>query len=321
MFSKPTGGERGGAIRACRRALGSFFCRAISVSGLVLLMGLWAPVTAVDAQIVFQDRPRGSEARSFVQEYNQLVQRSTTPGTGNVPGATAAEEFWSAPSFPVLPFRIPDPLAPDDGAYNQALLRRATSQVTRAAELSEQLQAELDHIEDLRTRISNPLWWKAIDANDALNRQVWVLRDRYQSRLLMLYQQAFETLDRIADSNIAQREDTMTLRQTAYRNFAMHAVALGNYEDALKILLEYHRLPLVDQEWPLHYYLSLCYEARLRRARQDRGIHEATLFAIRREADLHHLRAVELKFGRGSPEFQESLERISRRELGTPRYD
>ena len=183
------------------------------------------------------------------------------------------------------------------------------------------MQTELDHIEDLRTRISNPLWWKAIDANDALNRQVRVLRDRYQSRLLTLYQQAFETLDRIADSEIAAREDTVALRKTAYRNFAMHAVALGNYEDALKILLEYHRMPAMDQEWPLHYYLALCYEARLRRARLDRGIHEATLFAIRREADLHHLRAVELKFGRNSPEFQESLERISQRELGTPRHD
>ncbi len=264
--------------------------------------------------------PRGELIHDFVGEYESFVLRHGRGGpVRDVRDSSAIEQAWSLFPHPAPLYDDAAPIAPGDPVYNEALFRRAVSYYQRAREELADFRGELQRIGALREDVRDPLWWKWLDQDDRYDRVERRIRDRYGLRLINYFRETFATLDRIDQVALRRSPRVLELRKRSYRLYAVNQVALGNFTQALKILERFAGLPGVQNEWPLYYYLSLCYGSEFRRARLNRGVSEYTLRELRRRKNLHRLRAVELKFGRGSKEFRETFDAVRLEELGGPR--
>ncbi|MEQ9367292.1 MAG: hypothetical protein RIF32_23880 [Leptospirales bacterium] len=264
--------------------------------------------------------PRGELIHDFVGEYEAFILRHGRNGpVRDVRESGAIEQAWSLFPHPAPLYEDAAPVAAGDPVFNEALYRRAVSYYRRAREELADFRGELEALGALREDIRDPLWWKWIDTTDRYNRAERRVRDRYGLRLTKYFHETFATLDRIDQLALSRSDRVLELRKRSYRLYAVNQVSLGNFTQALKILERFAELPGVDREWPLYYYLSVCYGSEFRRARLNTGVSEYTLRELRRRKNLHRLRAVELKFGRASPEFEESFDAVRLEELGGPR--
>lgn len=229
------------------------------------------------------------------------------------------EREWS--SFEHVPSLRPTPQRSfrNDRDFDEALLRRARTQLEHARRIAARLRGELGEIQRERINIKSDLWWHMLEAGDALDRREGALRRRYNLQLAGAFQRVFGTLDSIASYEMHREEGFRALHKYGLRMHAVYETALGNYPAAFRSLKRYSRYAGTGEEWPLHYYLSVCYRARFRLGLRDRGVSEYHLRYLRSRKNLHFLRAVELKFSRDSPQFQAVHERIRREELGSPR--
>ncbi|MBX7058232.1 MAG: hypothetical protein K1X75_09200 [Leptospirales bacterium] len=206
-----------------------------------------------------------------------------------------------------------------DLRWNEALYRRAVSEFERALQSIEDFRQQLQQIDTARQTLRDPTWWKALDEMARLDRRQTATTLEFHRQQTYWWSRTLATLGRMDRPALHSQSRVVDLRKRALRLYAVNEIALGYYAPALRLLEEYAEFPEVETEWPLHYYLSRCYGGELRRARQDRGIGEAELRELRRRRNLHFLRAVELKFGRPSPEWDETMRRTILDELGTPR--
>lgn len=287
------------------------------------LLGLWiyvAGVAPVFAQRPLTAPPRGELLHDFVGEYESFVLRNGRNGPiRDVRDSSAIEQAWSLFPHPVALYDDAGPIAPDDPAFNEALYRRAYSYYQRAREELADFRGELKALGLLREEIRDPLWWKWIDESGRWDRTERRLRDLYGRRLTTYFRETFATLDRIEQVQLSRSDRVLELRKRSYRLYAVNQVALGNFTPALKVLERFSELPDVEQEWPLYYYLSVCYASEFRRARANTGVPEFTLRELRRRKNLYKMRAVELKFGRRSEEFLKTFDQVRLEELGSPR--
>lgn len=299
--------------------------RPHALRGAALLASLLASLFCGPA--LFADGP----ARSFSEEYNEYAARLAA-GSPDIRTNEAIERAWMMFERVVDDYDYPDPIMPGDGRFNEALYRRAVSEFERALESLGEFRETQRRLEAARQRIRDPLWWKELEEQNRL--------DRVESRETMEFHRVqsywfgrvFATLERIDRPQLARQARAANLRQRALRMYAVNQIALGRYPEARRALTEYANFPgtpmpglapdgflKTEQEWPLHYYLSRAYAAEFRAARRNTAVGEAELRELRRKKNLHYLRAVHLKFGRQSAEFETTLSTIHREELGSPR--
>ena len=254
---------------------------------------------------------------SFRERYAIFKQR----GAGQIRpnNSRVIEREWAAyeyiPDLPQIVTRTRSSVV----LFNQAYYRQAISHYEYALELNEEFREQLDETQRRRMNIRDRLWWKYIDANAVLSRRDFRLRHKYNRLLAMRYRRVFEALDRVQNPDLVGEEFFKKLRKTAYRSYISHQIAQGNFIPALKILQKYRRLPDVENEWPMHYYFSVAYASVFRQALRNRGVGDRRLRQIRRNKNMHMLRAVELRFGRLTPEYEAVWRRIRLDELGPPR--
>lgn len=302
--------------RACapRLRMGFALSRAMAV---LLAYGLTTPLFA-------QEQMRGELTHDFVGAYQDFIQRENRRGPVlDLRDSSNIEQAWSLRPAPNGLRESADaaPLAAGDPRLGAALYRRAFSYYERAVEELRDFRAELAAVGVLRETVRDPLWWRWIESVERANRQEVRLRADYGQRLTGYFRETFRTLDRIGDVELAKSDSALDLRKRSYRLYAVNQVALGNFSAALAVLERLQALPGMDGEWPLYYYLGVCYRAEFRVARGNTGVREATLLELRRRSNLYRMRAVELKYGRASVEFRQLFDAVRLEELGGPRTE
>ena len=304
---------------AGRERLRVSFCACAAIV-LFVYVASTAGSVPVFAQRPQTAPPRGELIHDFADEYEAFILRNGRSGpVRDVRESTAIAEAWSLFPHPLPQYDDAAPVNAGDAAYNEGLYRRAFSFYERAREELDDFRGELEKLGVLREDIKDPLWWRWIDEADRYNRVERNTRLEYGRRLTGYFRETFATLDRIEQVELSRSERVLELRKRSYRLYAVNQVALGNFAPALKILERFQELPGVDQEWPLYYYLSVCYAADFRLARENTGVREVTLRELRRRKNLYKLRSVELKFGRESEEFRRGFDDVRLEELGSPR--
>lgn len=258
---------------------------------------------------------------SFEESYDMYLRRFSGGNARDVVATRQIEKVWSAPVFLRKLYPALDIDSFGRESFYEALYRRAVSQYELAGRTHEEFRAELQKIEDHRVFVDTwePVWWRNIEGHERLNRQRTATRRRYLTRLSNEFRAVFDTLGQIGSTRIRQQERFINLQKDSYRMFSVYQLGLGRYAPALDVLEKYQRFPDVENEWPLHYYLSRSYGGLLRGARKDRSVPGKDLNELRRKRNLHFLRAVDLKFGRRSIEYETTFERIRREELGPVR--
>ena len=284
--------------------------RTATVFGSVLLCAaavVWAPD---------QLRPEGVE-RDFVGEYDLLRRRALNI----VPLLRAADVDRAWASFSWLPEVMPVArYSPEtNAALDEGLYRRAISIYEAAAVKAAKRTRKLNSLEKERLSLPGGPWWLRVDLGDALDREARRTKRRGARSLAVDYIRVLETLDSIRSGTLRESVRTRTLRQAALRRGAVERLLVGDTLSALKLLEQYRRDPGAEQEWPLHFHLARAYEATFRDARRDRGVSEGDLRRLRRRKNLHLLRAVELRYGLSSIQYDAVWKTVRLDELGGPR--
>ncbi|MCB1309253.1 MAG: hypothetical protein KDK30_13765 [Leptospiraceae bacterium] len=287
-------------------------------SGAHFNTALWAESYPDNRRYYTPEIP-GVFAVDFVDSYNLYFQRNGQASDVDGRGSLYIEREWSNPGHLADPYPQPDPVAAGNFAYNEGLFRRTLSLYERGLEDMRTMEEQIGVIAEARNRIQNPLWWKQVDALSQLQRRERNARETAARSISTYMRRAYETLLNVDDLELRETDRYRDLLKLCYRQYAIYQVGLRNHLSALDALRAYARLPDTESEWPLHYYLSICYNAQLRMAVRDTGVPEDRLRAIRRLQHIHHLRAVELKFGRSSQQYRETFERIRRADLASPR--
>ena len=258
-----------------------------------------------------------SGRRLLENEYRLFKKRKTGRPTPTV--TSAIERRWA--SFPYLPETLPiiGHNRRTRAAFNYALYRRALSYYELAQEESAKFRKQLNGLQIKRMNIRDRLWWKHIDQASRIDRDDRRLRRRYNQELAGHYRGIFSTLDRIDQESLRKEKRFRSLQRVAYRMYIVHQVAVGNTYPALEILKKYQAFPGSENEWPMHYYLSVCYGVALRQARRDTGVPEHELKRLRRLKNKHLVDAVELKYGRDSVQYDYIYRKVRLEMLGNPR--
>lgn len=211
------------------------------------------------------------------------------------------ERDWASPLF--VPDPYPESPVSSASEKEEAQLRRAYSFLLGASELAQKMSQELKT--DTSRSIRDPLWWKEVDANSAERRRQNAVRQRYGIELAERYNRVFQSLQEL-DRTAFQSDPRVTwLKRHAYRQYIVIQSAVGNYIPALELLEEYARLPSAEAEWPMHYYFFVCLNHIFTDLRRSTAVREETLIDVRARKNSHWLRAVELKFGKQSAQFEE----------------
>lgn len=255
--------------------------------------------------------------RGFDDDYVLLQKRGE--GLSPTTRAREVERAWAA--FESLPETFPEAKVTPElrSAFDRALYRRAASMYRVAAAHARNRQRYLDETERLKLLPPRGPWWQMIDRNSALDRVAGRARDRYTIDVADNLRNAIDTLDSISREQLRNDPSARGLRQLCLRRYALERLRLDDPLATLRALNRYRQDPTAEGEWPLHYFLSAAYDRVFRSTLRDRGMPEAELRKLRRKKNLHFLRAVELRYGLHSREYEHVWRRVRMDELGPPR--
>lgn len=258
-----------------------------------------------DARILYDDFE--SEYYEFrrIMEKDDPVDRET------------ARRIWSRADLPPEPY-YDFPLMNGD-SWDRAYFRRAIGQYRKSVELIDEMKNVMERLKLRSPSISPGYLWEIQEENDAILRKRKRLAAQYQGRLLDIFNGIFESLSNIRNHDMRNHREFVNLRRSAYRNFVIYSVALRNFIPALEILEKYEKTPGANQEWPTHYYFTICLGHVFRSAQKNTGISDAELRRIRTRKNLYFLYTVELLHGRDSDEYTHALRKVKLDELGAPR--
>ncbi len=275
-----------------------------------------AQATVLIALFVFHGVAGDSARRDLESDY--LIFRRRNEGVNPILRAADVNRAWAA--FDWLPEGTIERHSPaSDAAFDEALFRRAVSIYQEAARRAVRRQRELDRLEQARYSLPGGPWWKRMELGEALDRRGARVRRRGARSLADRYALVLQTLAAIRRADVRSSPSVRALRQAALRRGAIERLAVGETLPAMKLLEEYRQDPRADEEWPLHFQLARAYAATFRDAVRDRGVPEADLRALRRRYHLHLLRAVELRYGLHSTEYDFVWRRVRLEDLGSPR--
>lgn len=258
-------------------------------------------------------------ARSFDQEYAGLRIRMGNAGLVDTALARRQARLWRNQPYLEPAFAYPQPMQPNDSNQNRMRYQKAYNIYLRARYQIESYQEKNQELKHQSTMLEEALWWKQIDAQATLQRRHRNLMNNESHALVTLSQQGINWLDAIDSRQLDQSTGVQKLRAGLYRIYIAHQVHLARFEAALAMLKRMQRQTGMQQEWTMQYYFSVCESAKYRKALRNRGIGDRQLRKLRRSKNLRHLLAVELRFGKASPEYQAVKARIDLEELGAPR--
>ena len=259
-------------------------------------------------------------ARDFLHDYQIYLKRNESSRTRQ--SLEKIELQWASPFYHLPSSFFPSPrlFDPKLNLYEKTILRRSQSLYLAALKALKKTLKKTKKNQKKTSSLLYPLpsrFKPTLTGQSKRKEKAFFLKQHQIAANYSL--EACRTLYEIKSQEIIDTSFFQELRKSSCRLYSVASIQLKQYVSSLQILKDYLQLDGTEQEWPLHYYLSVCYSHIYRAEKKNRSIGDDHLRRTRRRKNIHYLRAVALKFGSGSKEYKESLNQIHLDELGPPR--
>ena len=204
-------------------------------------------------------------------------------------------------------------------AFAKNKIRMALSSYQTGKSVINQMREEISrfHEEAAESKHLNEKWyWQTIDRKAREERISGNLRRRAKLKAVTYFTRAIYQLDEIQNRRIRESDEFETLLSSTYIEWVLHQYDLGNLPQCVDILERYIALgPQFEREVAPHKYLASSYGFKEKvLIKYNAGTEQEVLF-YKRKKNEHLLRAAELKYQKGSPEYEKIVELVNRDEI------
>ncbi len=212
-----------------------------------------------------------------------------------------------------------DELVKLSDAFAKNKIRMALSSYQTGKSIINKMREDIErfHEESSEAKHLNEKWyWQTIDRKAREERIAGKLRRRAKLKAVTYFTRAIYQLDEIQNKRIRESDQFETLLSSTYIEWVLHQYDLGNLPQCVDILERYIALgPQFEQEVAPHKYLASSYGFKEKvLVKYNAGTEQEVLF-YKKKKNEHLLRAAELKYKRGSPEYEKIVELVNRDEV------
>lgn len=203
----------------------------------------------------------------------------------------------------------------DEYAANKLRLARSSYQTGKAIILRMQEDVKRYREESAESRhLDERFFWQT---QDRKMREERVISDRKRAAKLeavTYFTRAIYHLDEINSRKVRESDEYKSLLAAVYRDWVMAQYDIGNMRQTIDILERYIALdPKYEEEVYPHQYLASAY-AMEEKLNAKYGGSEEDLVFYKKKKNQHLLRAAELMYQKGSPEYEALIELVNRDE-------
>lgn len=205
----------------------------------------------------------------------------------------------------------------DDYAQNKLRLALANYQTGKSLveKMRENVQRFREESEET-LRLNEKWYWQTMDRK---NREEKVISEKKRTaklKAITYFTRAVHHLDEIDNPKVRESDEYKALLSNIYRDWAMQQYDLGNIPQIIDVLNRYITLDRKYEEIPEpHKYLASAYAFQERMLEKYGAGSEQDLVFFKRMKNKHLLRATELMYGKGTPEYNKIMEVVNQDEI------
>lgn len=261
---------------------------------LAILMAAFVTVTMVHAQ----EAQDNTESRETVADEN--------------------EEKWHNPDY--RPYhKAFDELIKLSDAYAKNQLRLALSnfQTGRSIVLKMRENVQRFREESAETKRMDEKWyWQTVDRKAREERYISRMKQEAKLKAVTYFTRAINQMDQVQKRSVRESTEFKDLLSAVYRDWIVNQYDIGNIPQTIEILERYLALdPIYEKEVSPHKYLTNAYAFREKELQNYGSVREQESLFYRKKKNEHLLRATELKYQKGSPEYEHIMEIVNRDEV------
>ncbi len=227
-----------------------------------------------------------------------------------------ADIYWNNPDFRSYEKSLDSLISlGDEYAENKLRLARASYQTGKSILLRMQEDVKRYREESAESRHLDERWfWQTQDRKMREERVIADKKRAAKLQAITYYSRAIYHLDEINSQKVRNSEEFKTLLASVYREWVMAQYDVGNLRQTIDILERYIKLdPKYEEEVYPHQYLASAY-ALEEKLIDKYGGSEQDLLLYRKKKNQHLLRAAELMYQKGSPEYEALMDIVNRDE-------
>lgn len=243
-------------------------------------------------------------------------QQGTTESSETV--ADESEAKWHNPDY--RPYhKAFDELIKLSDAYAKNQLRLALSNYQTGRSIILKMREDVQRFreEAAETKHMDEKWyWQTVDRKNREERYIAGVKQEAKLKAITFFTRSINQLDQIGKKSTRESEEFKELLSTVYRDWVINQYDVGNIPQTIDILERYLALdPKYEKEISPHKYLTNAYAFREKELLNYGGSRQQELIFYRRKKNENLLRATELKYQKGSPEYQHIMEIVNRDEV------
>ncbi len=231
--------------------------------------------------------------------------------------AVQPELKWFNPDY--RPFKYFDHLIKYTDAFAKNKLSQALSNYQNGKSIINHMRKEVERFmeESTNARHFDEKWyWQVMRRKAKEQRITNRMKRKAKLEAVTHFTKAIHNLDEIISKRITESEEFKELIANVYVDWVIYQYDLGNIPQCIEVLNRYMEIdPKYEQEIMAHNYLASAYGFREKVLLKYNGGTEQVRLFYKRKKNQHLLRAAELKYKKGSPEYEQMVEIVNRDEV------
>ena len=163
-----------------------------------------------------------------------------------------------------------------------------------------------------KLRLYERWYWQTLDRKNRDRRTISDLQLRAKARAVVYFTRAIKHLNDISNKEVRAKSSFQRLLSSVYRNWVLNQYDLKNLVQCIPVLELYLQIGENDKEYLAHQYLSQCYSFKERMLKKGNAGSEEQLNGIVIKKNRHFLRAMELRYGVDSPEYNNVMKMLNK---------
>ena len=255
----------------------------------------------------------------FAQQRQTQQNAPTQQKKSNVLNKAAQPELkWFNPDY--RPFiKSFDYLTKYTDAFSKNKLSQALSNYQNGKSIINHMRKDVERFieESSKARHFNEKWyWQVMQRKAREQRVANRMKRKAKLEAVTHFTRAIHNLDEIESKRIRESKEFKDLIANIYLEWVVYQYDLGNIPQCIEVLNLYMEIdPKYEQEITPHNYLASAYGFRERVLLKYNGGTEQLRLFYKKKKNQHLLRAVELKYKKGSPEYEKMVEVVNRDEV------
>lgn len=232
--------------------------------------------------------------------------------------ADESEAKWHNPDYRPYNKAFDDLIKLSD-AYAKNQLRLALSNFQAGRSIVVKMREDVQRFreEAAEAKHMDEKWyWQTVDRKAREERYIRRVKHDAKLKAVTYLTRAINQMDQIAKKSVRESEEFKDLMSAVYRDWIVNQYDIGNIPQTIEILERYLALdPNYEKEVSPHKYLTNAYAFREKELQNYGGARDQESLFYRKKKNEHLLRATELKYQKGSPEYEHIMEIVNRDEV------